>query len=388
MTLRYLLVSFLLCSAAAAQTSETFCENENVRIEFGFDGADLDACRFLSPGSVELTFRPEDVAVFDAFSWFAFRVEANDSSDIDITLRFPNSFARFWPKLSRDGKSWHRAADDDVELLDDGKNMRLRVRGGDSGLWVSAQELFTRAHYDQWLAELATHDGIETSVIGNSLQGRPIHLAKTQDKPEAVLFLGRQHPAEVPGAMAMREFMNVVLGDSALARSFRARFTLLIIPFLNPDGVANGNSRHNMGGIDLNRDWGPFSQPETRSVRSFLTVLEESDMKLRLMLDFHATKMSPTMLFYTQLPAEPTNPELFAENWLGAVRNRTATYEFVQDARLTSDQGNSKNYFFKTYGIPAITYEVGDTVDRHDIVKYSPIFAEEMMRELLRSSKP
>ncbi len=40
----------------------------------------------------------------------------------------------------------------------------------------------------------------------------------------------------------------------------------LILPLLNPDGMALGHWRHNLGSVDLNRDWGIFGQPETTAV--------------------------------------------------------------------------------------------------------------------------
>ena len=84
---------------------------------------------------------------------------------------------------------------------------------------------------------------------------------------EFIVIVGRQHPPEVTGSLNLFPFLATVLGDSSLARQFRARYQLIIYPFLNPDGVALGHWRHNTGGVDLNRDWGPFTQPETRLVR-------------------------------------------------------------------------------------------------------------------------
>ena len=46
-------------------------------------------------------------------------------------------------------------------------------------------------------------------------------------------------------------------------------------------------------------------------------------------------------------------------------------------------QANSKNYFHKTRGIPAITYEVGDETDRGQARAAAVVFAEEMMRLML-----
>ena len=181
----------------------------------------------------------------------------------------------------------------------------------------------------------------------------------------------------------MRDFVAAVLGDSDLARQFRERFTLLVIPLLNPDGVANGHWRHNAGRTDLNRDWGPFTQPETQTVARLLAAVDEMGMQPRLMLDFHATRYTDSILFYTQIPADVTDPPDFANRWLNRVHERIPDYDFKNDPRPVSKQLNTKGYFFKRYGIPSFTYEMGDEADRDLLKQVTPVFAEEMMRTLL-----
>ena len=371
--------------AAVPVTSDLPCVNSTFEIDTVFEGADLDECEFTSQDTVQLTFLPEDEQVSDAFSWFAFRITAQQARDIRIKLQFPRAYARYWPKISDDGVTWTRADPRSTELVDAGKSMSLTVTADADGTWVSAQELLTADYYDRWFEDLATHPDIEINEIGKSVQGRPVLLASTAYKPEVVVLLGRQHPAEVPGALAMREFVNVVLADTDLARAFRERFTLLIVPLVNPDGVANGHSRHNAGGTDLNRDWGPFTQPETQSFARVLADIDSRNMRPRLMLDFHATKMTPTMIFYTQVPDSDAELPFFSSLWLGRVASRLDEYKFVHDPRPPSRLDNTKNYFFQRYGIPAITYEIGDEADRDQVRRYTPIFAEEMMRTMLES---
>jgi predicted deacylase len=378
---------FLLCVVCSplAFADDRVCENDALIIDARFDGGRLDHCKFASEDSVELTFRNEDFRVDSAFAWFAFRVSASDSRNIEIKMHFPDSYARFWPKVSRDGTTWTRASDDAVERSEVGKSMTIRLDVDETGTWIAAQELVTQRFYDDWLAQLGAHHEVQTTEIGQSVQGRPIQLARTEDRPEAIILIGRQHPVEVPGALAMREFVDVVLGTSELAREFRDRYTLLILPLVNPDGVANGNARHNENLTDLNRDWGPFTQPETASVAALLDELEARDIRPRLMLDFHATKMSPTILFYTQMPSDDTDPPLFATDWLTRVSERIPDLEIDHAARPPSGLDNTKNYFFSQYGIPAITYEIGDEFDRAAILEHTPVFAEEMMKVMLRA---
>jgi predicted deacylase len=149
--------------------------------------------------------------------------------------------------------------------------------------------------------------------------------------------------------------------------------------------VANGHWRHNSGGVDLNRDWGPFTQPETRLVRDDVNELVAAGMTLVLMLDFHSTGSN---LFYTQLAEEPTVPEAFATRWLNASAQRLPDYEFLHDARGVSERPTTKNYFYTRFGIPAITYETGDETNRDAIEKSARVFAQEMMLLLLEEPAP
>ena len=91
------------------------------------------------------------------------------------------------------------------------------------------------------------------------------------------------------------------------------------------------------------------------------------------------------MMFYTQTPDDDTSPRLFASTWLSRVDDRLSDYEFTHDPRTPSGLDNTKNYFLSRYGIPAITYEIGDEADRAKVIEYTPVFAEEMMRLLLEA---
>ena len=150
------------------------------------------------------------------------------------------------------------------------------------------------------------------------------------------------------------------------------------MPLLTPDGVANGHWRHNIGDTDLNRDWGPFKQPETRAVIRWVEQQEASGKELKLVLDFHSTWED---LFYTQPAVE--EPEDFASAWLNASRERLPGFPFRHVQSTDFEQPNSKNYFHNSRGIPAITYEVGDETNRGEIRRAAAVFAEEMMRTML-----
>lgn len=380
---QFLLLSFFLVLGSCASAEDRYCEAGSFVFDARYDGGDLDGCKLKSDGSIELTFRPEDYKVDDDFSWFSFHVAASQPGMLKAQLKFPKTRARFLPKISNDGLTWSTLPEDARDTSKNGKNMDIEVAVDEKGVWISAQELLTQSYYDDWLEELAAHNEVTVAVLGESKEQRPVHFAKTANKSEVIFLLGRQHPGEVPGALAMRRFVDEILGDSDLARRFRERFTVIIMPLINPDGVANGHTRHNSGRTDLNRDWGPFKQPETRAIAALLAGIDKLEMQPRLMLDFHATRVTETMVFYTQDGADVTNPANFATNWLDNAKTRLPHYEFKHDPRPVSGLDNTKNYFFERYGIPSITYEIGDEANREEVLEHTPVFAEEMMRTLL-----
>lgn len=370
------------CATPSQPVESESCSSGPVLLDAHFDGGQLGECVVSAEGDFELTLFPEDEPPINKSPWYAFRVSGRTGDEVVIRIRFHDDYgyARYWPKLSRDGTHWESLAGDQVTVADDGNSAQLTFRLDQARVWVAGQEVLADSYYNQWLDDLESHPDVTTLLVGKSTQGRPVILAETPDRPEFVLMIGRQHPPEVTGAIAMRAFIDTVLADTPLARQFRARFKLAIVPLMNPDGVAGGHWRHNVGGVDVNRDWGPFTQPESTAVIRWVEQQEASGRKLQLMLDFHSTFED---LFYTQ--PVTTDPVDFASLWLGASAGRLPDFPFKHEANPVSEQANSKNYFYKSRGIPAVTYESGDNTSRRQLEDSAVVFAEEMMRVMLES---
>lgn len=380
--------AWLAAAAAAglanvAAGADRFCENDIALLDTQFEGGAFHRCD-VRDGKFIITIRPEDSKVVVPMPWYAFRASPKRPGDAVVLMGFVDADAdRFWPKVSLDGNNWQRMPDRAVAISEDNRRLALRIPLTEAPVWIASQQLLTTGFYDAWTLSLAGRPDVSVRVLGRSVLGRPISVAEIGTHPQAVLFLGRQHPPEVTGALTMHAFVDTVLADTDLARSFRDAFTVIAVPLLNPDGVAAGHWRHNAGKTDLNRDWGPFRQSETRSVRALLANLSERGIALRLMLDFHATQVTETHLFYTQRPEDGDGEaHAFAANWFERVRKRQPDLEFIHRPSK-SESANAKNYFFDTYAIPSITYETGDETDPAWIASAAPVFAEEMMRTLL-----
>jgi hypothetical protein len=140
-----------------------------------------------------------------------------------------------------------------------------------------------------------------TSVIGYSVNGRPITAYYYGSGPTTILFTGGIHGSEPSGKYIMQDWANYL--DSN-AYKIPAGRQVVIVPAVNPDGLAT-LSRYNAHNVNIDRnfattDWQtdidtssgivaggggatPMSEPETQAIAGITTSLLP-----RLEVSFHA----------------------------------------------------------------------------------------------------
>ena len=356
------------------------CSVDLFDVDDDFPGARRGDCKSRGDSKVRLDIRPEDENVTNRSPWFSFRITPRRPGTATIVLDYGDFEHRYIPKLSSDRASWQALDPADVFEKRKGRIATFDVDLGDEPVFVSAQELITSDIYDIWFARLTFGMGADRSTLAHSIEGRPIDSVSFDgDSREVVLLTARQHPPEVSGAFAFFVFVETLAADTDLARAFRERYDIIAVPLINPDGVEHGHWRHNLGGLDLNRDWGDFSQPETQFVPQLLERLKREEHRVRYFLDFHSTDRN---LFYT-FPDEMLETPDFFRAWFARVRERIPEYEFTNENARPETEGVGKNYINERFGIVAATYEVGDETDRDLAQKAAHVFAEEFMKLLL-----
>lgn len=327
--------------------------------------------------------------------WYAFKIWSDTPQQIKLHLTYEESAKhRYWPKVSTNAIDWKTMDSLKVTQIDKGtaafgseslpKSVRLSLEVGPDTLWVAGQELETSHHVYQWIQEQSMQKFVTAQTIGASKEGRAMKaltIGKDNSK-NMVMVISRQHPPEVTGYLAMKSFVATISGDSKLARKFRKKFTTYVVPLMNPDGVDNGHWRHNMGGVDLNRDWQNFNQPETQSVRDFMkNRVEATGGTFYFGIDFHSTWDD---IYYTVDKKFKGNMPGLVPDWLDAIKNETPGYNpNIRPSDQLEPTAVSRNYFFKQYGAESLVFEIGDTTDRTFIKEKGRIGAEKLMQLLL-----
>lgn len=387
-------VSGLLCLILAGcgarppvpDVAEAFCSVQGLEFHTDFDAAALHACAAGEAGPV-LTIAPEYAPV-NPSPWYCWRISAEpDFPDatrpVAVTQRYLHGWHRYTPWTSTDGEHWNQLPEPRVAVADDGSVLfRLDVPSG--GLFVAAQPPLTSRAMNQWAAELLGDRGLREDPVARSVQGRTVTAYRSEKAGQAasVVLIGRQHPPEVTGGLAYQDFVGRLFGNDELARRFRERFAIGLVPEVNPDGVVRGHWRTNARGADLNRDWGPFTQPETRGVAEWLAALDER-VPLRLFIDFHSTDRD---VFYMPHDSEDPAPRGFSAAWRAALQARLGGDMPEWSGEHNPGLPTSKSWVHRHYGVLAVTYEVGDNTPRERIRRIALAAAEETMKLLLASA--
>jgi hypothetical protein len=350
------------------------CAYESIRFDGSIGTGRLNGCRRHGPDAFTLYIHPEDAPI-NPSSWYAFNLTSDTQAHLDLTLAYSHGRHRYVPHVSSDGGQTWRTIDR-VEGADtDRASFGLDIAPGT--ILISAQPRRNLADRQAWVDRIAAMPSVTGTQYGTSEQGRSLEGLEfgAEDKP-ALILTGGQHPPEVRGAIAMESFVERLLEDDLLACTFRERFRVVLGPVINPDGIAEGNWRHNSRGVDVNRDWGPFTQAETRSFKEWI----DKRVSPVAFIDFHGTWNS---VLYTS-PDEGEGDH----NWFPGAFHASLAEVLGEDApaRVQGHNAGSsvaKNWFHETYAIPTMTYEVGDAVPLEAVLSRARLSAEITMRLLL-----
>lgn len=129
---------------------------------------------------------------------------------------------------------------------------------------------------DVIIATLAESPRVAVDIIGHSTQGRPIRLLRIGIPPPpltqraVLLCTGAVHGDEPAGREGLLVWaQELVDEDDPDIEEFLADHGVLIIPTVNPDGIASG-TRRNGANVDIARDCLTLSQPESQALAAVL----------------------------------------------------------------------------------------------------------------------
>lgn len=118
-----------------------------------------------------------------------------------------------------------------------------------------------------------------------------------------VVISARVHPGETNASWIMDGMFDFLVSQDPVAVALRSRVIFKIVPMLNPDGVANGNHRCNLVGLDLNRQWRTPAKEDAPTIYYTKTLLSRIRLKspsqdIAMYVDLHGhSRMKNVFMF-------------------------------------------------------------------------------------------
>ena len=214
------------------------------------------------------------------------------------------------------------------------------------------------------LKKLNTNNELE--IVGKSVLDIPIYKYQIGTGKIKILLWSQMHGNESTTTKALFDFLNVLNGDSELAKKWLHAFTFCCIPMLNPDG-AKLYTRENANKVDLNRDSQDLSQPESRVLREVFDKFEPDFCfnlhDQRTIFGVGSTGKPATLSFLA--PAynearEINDSRLKAINLIAGIN--TVLQQFIPGQVGRFDDSFNINCIgdtFQSLGIPTVLFEAG-----------------------------
>ncbi|XP_065059496.1 cytosolic carboxypeptidase 1-like [Rhopilema esculentum] len=172
-----------------------------------------------------------------------------------------------------------------------------------------------KAHISKLEASLATNVYYHNQILCFTSHGNECDILTITERPKTddpqsiiafrkrpyIVLTARVHPGESCSSWVTKGMLDFLMGNNELAIRLRETFIFKIVPFLNPDGVINGNHRCSVSGDDLNRQWiapDPVNHPTIYHIKGFIHYLNSINKSPLVYCDFHGHSRKKNVFMY------------------------------------------------------------------------------------------
>jgi hypothetical protein len=231
----------------------------------------------------------------DTYGWYYFAVTGGSGHDLTLFLTNPDGWQNYTckPLYSNNNLTWQRVDD----TWNQGGWLAFSQYLYSDTVWFAQGIPFTVSQMQDYLDSVETSPHVDRQTLGYSPHNRPIEMITITngdippDHKKAVWLISRQHSMESGPTYLLTGLIDRILDFSDFSRRFRNDIEIHIVPIVNVDGVAEGYSRHNTAGLNLNREWRPDIQSEAlevRAVHGAIDSFETSGRSIDFFMDLHS----------------------------------------------------------------------------------------------------
>lgn len=252
--------------------------------------------------------------------WFYWYIEAQVKQAGTVTFAFSGKYiGNQGPAVSTDsGLTWKYLGTSTVK----GNSFTYNFTKKDEKVRFAVTIPYLHRDLDVFLKKNAGNSNLKKTVLTKSLKGRDVELLQIGAPGpgiEAVCFTCRHHACETTASYLLEGFMQAAIADTPEGKSFRKKYVLYIIPFVDKDGVELGDQGKGRAPHDHNRDYGKDSlYPEIDAIEKLAVA-----KKIKFLVDWHC----PTLLMRSHQDFYFCGPKLMppanfknAKQWSSEIR--------------------------------------------------------------------
>ena len=221
--------------------------------------------------------------------WFYWNFRVTGAAGRTLTFRFSekNPIGVRGPAVSTDGgKSWSWLGTKKVS----GAAFSYTFPDDTGDAWFSFTIPYQEADLRAFLAAQGKATPVLVEKLCTSKKGRDVEALRAGrldgEAPYRVVLTARHHACESMASFVLEGVLAALLADDDDGYWFRRNVEVLAIPFMDKDGVEDGDQGKNRRPRDHNRDYiGPSVHPEVAALRTL--VPNWSNGRLRVALDLH-----------------------------------------------------------------------------------------------------
>jgi hypothetical protein len=258
--------------------------------------------------------------------WFYWYFQVSGAAGRTLTFNFTHGspVGVRGPGVSTDqGKNWRWLGTDDA----DEKSFTYTFPASEDKVRFSFGMPYTQADLDRFLDDLGPDPALSREVLCKSRKGRDVErlrIGRINGEPRhRVLVTARSHACEMMMSYTVEGIIRAVLAKDERGSWFRENVEMLVIPFVDKDGVEDGDQGKNRAPHDHNRDYDPGGiYPETQAL--LRTIPAWAGGRLRIALDLHCPHIRGEMNEHIYLVGHES-PAMFG--------NQTAFCELLERHR-------------------------------------------------------
>lgn len=219
------------------------------------------------------------------FYWY-YAVKSNQSDSVRFVFDTKDCLTIKGPAVSRDGgKTWAWLFEGTVS-----NNEFTTYLKADEEVRFSMGMPYTQENFDKFIQPYRSHASVRTDTLCITPKGRVTErLIISPSKPDIkqkVLLTARHHACEMMANYVMEGMISSILADDPVMTKLRESTEFWVIPFIDKDGVEDGDQGKYRAPRDHNRDYdGKSLYCSTGALREQIPGWSQN--KLKVMMDLH-----------------------------------------------------------------------------------------------------